>query len=38
MNPLYNPNGSVGAVEGIISTDGKILGKMGHIEQTYTSL
>ncbi len=33
MNPLYNPNGSVGAVEGIISADGKILGKMGHIER-----
>lgn len=33
MSPLYNPNGSMEAVEGIISTDGKILGKMGHIER-----
>lgn len=29
----YNPNGSVWAIEGIISTDGRILGKMAHIER-----
>ncbi len=30
----FNPNGSVYAVEGIVSPDGKILGKMGHSERT----
>ena len=29
----YNPNGSVLGIEGIISPDGKILGKMGHSER-----
>ena len=29
----YNPNGSIGAVEGITSIDGRILGKMGHSER-----
>ncbi len=29
----YNPNGSLGAVEGITSADGLILGKMGHSER-----
>ncbi|MBQ3022324.1 MAG: phosphoribosylformylglycinamidine synthase [Clostridia bacterium] len=29
----YNPNGSICAVEGIISPDGKVLGKMGHSER-----
>ncbi|ABZ85148.1 phosphoribosylformylglycinamidine (fgam) synthase, purl component [Heliomicrobium modesticaldum Ice1] len=29
----YNPNGSVAAVEGITSPDGRILGKMGHSER-----
>lgn len=29
----YNPNGSVMAVEGITSPDGRILGKMGHSER-----
>ncbi len=28
-----NPNGSLGAVEGLISPDGRILGKMGHSER-----
>ena len=28
-----NPNGSVEAIEGIISPDGRILGKMGHTER-----
>ena len=31
----YNPNGSTMAVEGIVSYDGRILGKMGH-EERYT--
>ena len=31
----YNPNGSVYAVEGITSFDGRILGKMGHSERSY---
>ncbi|WP_378955288.1 phosphoribosylformylglycinamidine synthase [Pelosinus sp. sgz500959] len=29
----YNPNGSIDAVEGITSPDGRILGKMGHSER-----
>ncbi|MDR1817994.1 MAG: phosphoribosylformylglycinamidine synthase subunit PurQ, partial [Puniceicoccales bacterium] len=29
----FNPNGSAGAVEGIISPDGRVLGKMGHSER-----
>lgn len=29
----YNPNGSSEAIEGIISPDGRILGKMGHSER-----
>ncbi|MDD2648469.1 MAG: phosphoribosylformylglycinamidine synthase [Eubacteriales bacterium] len=29
----YNPNGSVYAIEGICSPDGRILGKMGHSER-----
>ena len=29
----YNPNGSSYAIEGIISPDGRILGKMGHTER-----
>ncbi len=29
----YNPNGSLAAVEGICSPDGRILGKMGHSER-----
>jgi phosphoribosylformylglycinamidine synthase len=32
-NPQYNPNGSAYAIEGIISRDGLILGKMGHSER-----
>ena len=30
---LYNPNGSVFAVEGITSPDGRVFGKMGHSER-----
>ncbi len=29
----YNPNGSMMAIEGIVSLDGKIIGKMGHSER-----
>ena len=29
----YNPNGSMYAIEGIISPDGRVLGKMGHAER-----
>ena len=29
----YNPNGSFYAIEGVISPDGRILGKMGHSER-----
>ncbi len=32
----YNPNGSILAVEGITSPDGRVLGKMGHTER-YTN-
>lgn len=34
----YNPNGSVLAIEGITSKDGRILGKMGHSERSYTGI
>ncbi len=33
LDPLYNPNGSLHAIEGITSPCGKILGKMGHSER-----
>ena len=33
MDIHYNPNGSYYAIEGIISPDGRILGKMGHSER-----
>jgi len=29
----YNPNGSIYAVEGITSPDGRVFGKMGHSER-----
>ena len=29
----WNPNGSAAAIEGILSPDGRILGKMGHSER-----
>lgn len=32
-NVAWNPNGSVHAIEGITSPDGRILGKMGHSER-----
>ena len=34
----YNPSGSEWAVEGLISPDGRILGKMGHSERTGNGL
>jgi phosphoribosylformylglycinamidine synthase len=33
MEIPYNPNGSIAAVEGICSPDGRIFGKMGHSER-----
>ena len=30
----FNPNGSILAVEGITSPDGRVLGKMGHVERS----
>ena len=33
MDVAFNPNGSVYAVEGITSPDGRVLGKMGHSER-----
>ena len=33
MDGAYNPNGSMWAIEGITSADGRILGKMGHAER-----
>ncbi len=33
MDPADNPNGSFYAIEGIVSADGLILGKMGHSER-----
>ncbi|MCL2811914.1 MAG: phosphoribosylformylglycinamidine synthase subunit PurQ, partial [Clostridia bacterium] len=33
MDSRHNPNGSLWAVEGITSPDGRILGKMGHTER-----
>ena len=33
MDIQFNPNGSVMAVEGIVSPDGRVLGKMGHSER-----
>ena len=33
MQTPYNPNGSMYAIEGIISKDGRVIGKMGHSER-----
>ncbi len=38
MDTAFNPNGSISAIEGIISPDGRVLGKMGHSERTGRSL
>ena len=32
-DPRYNPNDSMYAIEGLISRDGRVLGKMGHSER-----
>lgn len=32
-DPQWNPNQSIGAVEGLLSLDGRVLGKMAHIER-----
>ena len=34
MDMKYNPNGSVLAIEGITSPDGRVFGKMGHSERS----
>ena len=34
MDQSYNPNGSVLAIEGITSPDGRVFGKMGHSERS----
>ncbi len=36
MDLRYNPNSSMCAIEGIISPDGRVLGKMGHTERIST--
>ena len=33
MDLRYNPNSSMYAIEGIISPDGRVFGKMGHSER-----
>ena len=33
MDAAFNPNGSLFAIEGITSPDGRVLGKMGHSER-----
>ena len=33
MDVDVNPNGSIWAIEGITSPDGRVLGKMGHAER-----
>ena len=34
----FNPNGSLYAIEGITSPDGRIFGKMGHAERIGSNL
>ena len=38
MDMAYNPNGSLWAVEGITSPDGRVFGKMGHTERAADQL
>ena len=38
MTPSDNPNGSFYAIEGIVSPDGLVLGKMGHSERKGSDL
>ena len=33
MDAAFNPNGSLFAIEGITSPDGRVIGKMGHSER-----
>ena len=33
MTTEFNPNGSICAIEGITSPDGRVFGKMGHAER-----
>jgi len=33
MDAAFNPNGSICAIEGVTSPDGRVLGKMGHSER-----
>lgn len=37
-DPVYNPNGSIYAIEGLTSKDGRVLGKMGHTERYGTNI
>ena len=38
MDTAFNPNGSLCAIEGICSPDGRVLGKMGHSERVGRNL
>ena len=38
MEVQFNPNGSFDAIEGILSPDGRVFGKMGHSERKAASL
>ena len=38
METAFNPNGSMYAIEGITSPDGRVFGKMGHSERTGAGL
>ena len=38
MDAAFNPNGSLLAIEGITSPDGRVLGKMGHSERIGSNL
>ena len=38
MDENYNYNGSTYAIEGIVSVDGHVLGKMGHSERYFTDV
>ena len=38
MDTAFNPNGSIYAIEGITSPDGRVFGKMGHSERIGASL
>ena len=38
MDTAFNPNGSLYAIEGITSPDGRVFGKMGHSERIGANL